>query len=149
MKLIITCIALMISLSSQSQLIGWSFDQVVKFKGDNYKLTNEDDARYYIEYRKELYIDGPKELTHYTEMFIFRKAANKVYAYMFLGAKKETDIANIIETNNQNFKVIDKGKKQTSFEWHDEKTNTVYVLSLMTDIGTGDYKSISYTARGG
>jgi len=67
---------------------------------------------------------------------------------MYYGAKKESDILAIIESNNQKFKVIDKGKMQSSFIWHDETTNAIYQLEITFSIGNGDYKRINYTAIG-
>jgi len=151
MKFFITATALMISSSCFSQLIGWTFDQVVKLKGTEYELknstTNTGTKIYFVSYEKKLYIDGPKELANYKETFVFKKSSNVVYSYQFLGSKKETDVTALIESNNQKFKVIDKGGKQKDFEWHDEKSNTVYILTLMSDVGN-EYKYIAYIAMG-
>lgn len=151
MKPLFTSIALIISLSSFSQLVGWSFDQVVKLKGTDYKYeiegTDEEfGERYSITYKKEFYIDG--KYARATEIFSFRKSSNIVFKYLFMGAKKETDILSIIENNNQKFKVIDKGNKQPDFIWHDEKANVNYQLSVMSSIGNGEYKYINYFAIG-
>lgn len=151
MRLIITCIALMLSPSSFSQLIGWNYDQVVKLKGTNYELKNTTTEGgtqiYFLKYYKKLNIDGPEMLGEYTETFVFRKSTNEVYSYLFLGSKKETDVVALIENNNNKYKVIDKGNKQENFEWHDEKSNTVFILNLMSNVGN-EYKYIKYIAMG-
>src|SRR5450432_2464910 len=111
MKFFITAITFMISSSCFSQLIGWTFDQVVKLKGTDYKLksstTNTGTEIYFVSYDKKLYIDGPKELANYSETFVFKKPSNIVYLYHFSGSKKETDVTALIESNNEKFKVID------------------------------------------
>lgn len=153
MKFIITCIALLISLNSFSQLMGWTLEQVVKLKGADYKYafegTDEEYGdRYNISYKKKYYIEGNTQFNYSEEIFSFRKSSNVVFKYMYYGAKKESDILAIIESNNQKFKVIDKGKMQSDFIWHDEKTGAIYQLEITFSIGNGDYKRINYTAIG-
>ena len=147
MKFIIFCITLLISAPSYSQLIGWTFEQVVKFKGTDYILAQDTDEMYSLEYKREVSTDGPQYMSHFSEFFSFYKSSNKVFKYLFMGAKKEIDIESIIEKNNQKFKVIDKGKKQPDFQWFDETNNTIYQLSITTSIGS-NHKYISYFAIG-
>lgn len=134
---------------SFSQLIGWSFDQVVRLKGSNYEMIKtKTDAGvdiYFLKYKLQNYINGSEDAYGIRESFGFKKSDNKVYNYFFVGAKKENEITEMIENNNKKFKIIDKGKDQKDFEWADEANNIVYTLSIMTDVGNG-YKLVNYIA---
>ena len=68
---------------------------------------------------------------------------DKVDWYHFVGTKKESEVASIIENNNQKFKSIDKGKEQRGFEWYDEKSKMIYSLTLI-GVVINDYRIIVY-----
>lgn len=145
--ILIFVLSMLFSIVSSSQLIGWSFDQVVRLKGSNYKLekTKTDDGEdiYFVKYEFKTYLNGREMiLMDIRETYAFKNSNNKVYSVFFLGAKKESELIEIIEKNNR-FKIIDKGKKQEDFEWLDEANNIIYILSIMNDVGNG-YKRVSY-----
>lgn len=129
-----------------SQQLGWTFNEVVKFKGNNYERKNIDANAYNISYDKKILENG-KEVIDFTEVYTFNSTTNKVYKYMSIGNKSESEIAEIIEKNNSKFKKIDMGPKQKGFQWIDTENNAEYNLSLFPELNLGEKKYVLYGAE--
>jgi len=128
-----------------SQQLGWTFNEIIKLKGKNYEQTNNNDG-YTLSYENygKMIMDDGKKVSDLTEVYSFISTTNKVYKYISIGWKTESEIVEIIEKNNSKFKKVDMGSKQKGFQWIDTENNAEYNLSLFPEMNLGEYKSILY-----
>lgn len=129
--------------SASSQLLGWSFDEVIRLKGKDYKTGPSKEGSYFVSYEvKTSIVSGKEYPVGSSETYLFNRITNKVWKYTFAGLKGESDIVEIIEKNNSKFKKIDMGSKQNSFQWIDVQNNVEYTLSIKMQLE--DNKFILY-----
>jgi hypothetical protein len=132
--------------SASSQLLGWSFNEVIRLKGKDYKSGPSKEGSYFVSYEVRTSIVNGKEYPVGSgETYLFDSITNKVWRYMLVGLKSESDIVEIIEKNNSKFKKIDMGSKQNFFQWIDLQNNVEYTLSI--EMQLGDNKFILYTCE--
>lgn len=139
-------ISLFLITSASSQLLGWSFNEVIRLKGKDYKSGPSKEGSYFVSYEvKTSIVNGKEYLVGSGETYLFDSITNKVWKYMFVGLKSESDIVEIIEKNNSKFKKIDIGSKQNFFQWIDLQNNAEYTLSI--EMQLEDNKFIFYTCE--
>lgn len=132
--------------SVSSQLLGWSFDDVIKLKGKEYKTGPSKEGSYFVSYEvKTSIVDGKEYPVGSGETFLFDSVTNKVWRYVLVGLKSESDIVEIIEKNNSKFKKIDLGSKQNFFQWIDIQNNIEYNLNI--EMQFEDNKFIIYSCE--
>ncbi len=132
--------------SASSQLLGWSFDDVIKLKGKDYKSGPSKESYYFVRYEIKTSIVNGKEYTVGSgETYIFDSITNKVCTYNLIGLKRESDIIEIIEKNNSKFKKIDMGSKLNFYKWVDLQNNIEYNLSIQMQLE--DNKFIIYSCE--
>ena len=129
--------------SANSQQLGWSFDEIVRLKGKNYKFQDPIAGKYSIIYETSITIINGREVpVGFGEVYLFDSTTNMVRRYFAIGYKRETDIVEIIEKNNSKFKKVDFGAKQNFYQWIDPQNSAEYNLTI--HLQEGDYKFISY-----
>jgi hypothetical protein len=130
--------------SGYAQQLGWSFDDVVRLKGEYYKIGPSKEGSYFVSYNVEKSIVNGKEYpVGSNETYLFDLTTNKVWRYVFLGVKREVDIVDIIEKNNTKYKKIDMGSKQNFYQWIDINNNVEYNLNIQIQLD--DCKFILYS----
>jgi len=143
---LLSLISILLIEVAYSQQLGWTFNDIVKLKGNNFERSNIDANVYNISYEKKIMENG-KEFIDFTEIYYFNSATNKVYRYMSIGNKSESEIVEIIEKNNSKFKKVDMGLKQKGFQWIDTENNAEYNLSLFPELNLGEKKYVLYGAE--
>lgn len=129
--------------SAKSQLLGWTFDEVIRLKGKDYKIGPSKKGSYFVSYEiKTSIVNGKERSIGSGETYLFDSITNKVWRYGFSGLKRESDIVEIIERNNAKFKIIDMGSKQNFYQWIDIQSKAEYTLSIMMQLE--DNKFILY-----
>ena len=129
--------------SIKSQQLGWTFDEVVRLKGKDYKIGQLKEGTYTLNYEvKTSLVNGQEYPVGYGEVYRINANTSKVLRYTFVGLKRESDIVEIIEKNNSKFKKVDMGSKQNFYQWIDIQNNAEYTLSIQTQLE--DNKFILY-----
>jgi hypothetical protein len=130
--------------SASSQLLGWTFDEVIRLKGKDYKTGPSKEGSYFVSYEaKTSIVNGKEYPVGSGETYLLKTITNKVWRYVLVGLKSEGDIIEIIEKNNSRFKKVDMGSKQTFYQWIDVQNNTEYTLSIQMQLE--DNKFILYS----
>ena len=93
---LLSLISILLIEVAYSQQLGWTFNDIVKLKGNNFERSNIDANVYNISYEKKIMENG-KEFIDFTEIYYFNSSTNKVYRYMSIGNKSESEIVEIIE----------------------------------------------------
>jgi hypothetical protein len=129
-----------------TQQLGWTFDEVVRLKGNGFTKDPPQSDSYTIQYSIEKSILNGKEYpVGSDEIYRFNLITNKVIRYSLIGVKREVEIIEIIEKNNSKFKKVDLGSKQNFYQWIDIQNSAEYTLSIQMQLD--DCKFILYNCE--